>query len=620
MAQFKVTLQNSNSFSESRLADTTNKKKKPHRPCPFCYKLQSALSRHIQKCHKEEEEVKAAMSLPGPERRKAFTNLKRKGIYHHNAELLKSGELTNQSVEELILERNIGSCPSHSVMAMCSLCKVFIRKKNMHRHKRFCKAAETTTTPPCGISLTVLKEVQYPEKYIRFLESFLTDDVGNIIRNDKFIKEYGYMEFLSIQGSDFKETEKFNTLRSKLRRLARLFIHFQNVASELGVEVKGCDDMFKVKGIRLLSTAVNTMTQDSEGGMKSGLKLGLKSLILEVSNSIFTTHMLMEEESKALEVEKFCKVLKAQWKSFFKSAQEAILKKRQNESRNPKRLPSLKDINQLQTFTKNSIKELVQNVYEPMNQELFCKLRNLIASRLTLFNARRGGEATRLTLSELEDAFGDKWVYKSSAQKQIDDDIEKMACKIKCTYLHSSKKSELVPLIIPEDCWKGLQLLADSENRKLAGLHPQNEFVFASTEDSVDHVSGWQCVRSVCEKAGVSRYITATDMRHYVATHYASLEVPQHERDFFIQKHMGHSKFINENVYQCPPAIQEMRTAGKFLLSLDTIIGENNKFFMKNYYSKTANGLPVITSNVYNVEDSKQKLVMGFHFLIFLRQ
>ena len=168
MAQFKVTLQNSNSFSESRLADTTNKKKKPHRPCPFCYKLQSALSRHIQKCHKEEEEVKAAMSLPGPERRKAFTNLKRKGIYHHNAELLKSGELTNQSVEELILERNIGSCPSHSVMAMCSLCKVFIRKKNMHRHKRFCKAAETTTTPPCGISLTVLKEVQYPEKYIHF--------------------------------------------------------------------------------------------------------------------------------------------------------------------------------------------------------------------------------------------------------------------------------------------------------------------------------------------------------------------------------------------------------------------------------------------------------------------
>lgn len=76
--KFKVTLQNSNSLSESRLADTTNKKKKPHRLCPFCYKLQSAMSRHIQKCQKEKEEVKASMSLPGPERSKAFTNLKKR--------------------------------------------------------------------------------------------------------------------------------------------------------------------------------------------------------------------------------------------------------------------------------------------------------------------------------------------------------------------------------------------------------------------------------------------------------------------------------------------------------------------------------------------------------------
>ena len=58
--------------------------------------------------------------------------------------------------------------------------------------------------------------------------------------------------------------------------------------------------------------------------------------------------------------------------------------------------------------------------------------------------------------------------------------LKKMACKVKCTYLHSSKKSELRPLIFPEDCWKGLQLLADAENTKLAGLHPQKEFEVAS--------------------------------------------------------------------------------------------------------------------------------------------
>lgn len=213
-----------------------------------------------------------------------------------------------------------------------------------------------------------------------------------------------------------------------------------------------------------------------------------------------------------------------------------------------------------------------------MTQTLFCKLRNFIASRLTLFNARRGGEATRLTVSELKDAFKDKWVDESFIKKDTEsDDFEKMACQLKCAYLHSSKKSELVPVIIPEDCWKGLQMLADVENRKLAGIHPQNEFVFANTEDSVDHVSGWQCVCDVCEKADVPRNITATDMRHFVATHYASLEVPQQERDFFIQKHMGHSKFINENVYQCPPALREIKMAGKFLMTLDSYEGKYDK-------------------------------------------
>ncbi|XP_048750683.2 uncharacterized protein LOC125662490 [Ostrea edulis] len=547
------------------------KKKKPYRPCPFCDIQQSALTRHIQKCHRGEEEVKAAMNLPGPERRQAFKNMKRKGIYQHNAQVMKSKELDIQSVSELIRERNTGTCLSTTTLVMCSLCKAFLKKTNLYRHKRLCKGAEETTTPPTGISLKVLKEVEYPVKYHQFLEKFHTDDVGETIKGDTFIKEFGFMEFQSLEGTTIKLAEKLNTLRSKLRRLARLFIYFKTVASEAGVEVKGCDDMFCVKGIKLLSTAVNGMTQDSEGDIKSGLKLGLRSLILEVSNSIYATQMLMQEEDKALDVEKFQKVLKIRWKSFFDSAQEAILKKRQNESRDPKHLPTLEEIRNLGRFTKSNIKELVKNnMYSQMDQNSFCRLRNIIACRLTLFNARRGGEAARLTIAELNDGLSGKWVDKSLIQKcDDDDDIKKMSCEIKLSYLHSSKKTQLVPVIMPEDCWQGLKMLSDSDHRKSAGVHSTNEFVFANTEGSIDHVSGWQCVRGVFDKAGISRYITATGMRHYVATLYAAEDVSEEDRDFFILKHLGHSRFTNENIYQSPPGIRELMTAGKFLLKVD---------------------------------------------------
>ena len=38
-----------------------------------------------------------------------------------------------------------------------------------------------------------------------------------------------------------------NALRSKLRRLARLFIHFRNIASNAGREIKGCDEIFRTE-------------------------------------------------------------------------------------------------------------------------------------------------------------------------------------------------------------------------------------------------------------------------------------------------------------------------------------------------------------------------------------
>ncbi|GFR76745.1 histone-lysine N-methyltransferase SETD8-A [Elysia marginata] len=40
----------------------------------------------------------------------------------------------------------------------------------------------------------------------------------------------------------------------------------------------------------------------------------------------------------------------------------------------------------------------------------FVRLRNLTVCRLTMFNARRGGEPARLTIKEWDDAFAGAWV------------------------------------------------------------------------------------------------------------------------------------------------------------------------------------------------------------------
>ena len=63
----------------------------------------------------------------------------------------------------------------------------------------------------------------------------------------------------------------------------------------------------------------------------------------------------------------------------------------------------------------------------------YISLRNLICVRLTLFNARRGGEPPRLFLSELEEANESAWI--SSAQLEALDDIDrKLVENTKITY------------------------------------------------------------------------------------------------------------------------------------------------------------------------------------------
>ena len=44
--------------------------------------------------------------------------------------------------------------------------------------------------------------------------------------------------------------------------------------------------------------------------------------------------------------------------------------------------------------------------------------------------------------------------------------------------------------------------------------------------------------------------------------------MPEKDREFFYS-HMGHSSEVNENVYQCPPAVRELQQVGSFLTQID---------------------------------------------------
>lgn len=173
------------------------------------------------------------------------------------------------------------------------------------------------------------------------------------------------------------------------------------------------------------------------------------------------------------------------------------------------------------------------------------------------------GEPARLLLKEYEDARDGVWIDPKIIEN-VEDPVEKaMAQKYLLAYQSGKESFKVVPVLIPEDTKAALKILHDPVNRKDAGVLETNRYLFPSTQNSENHVSGWHSINAICGNENISLQstdITATKQRHRVSTLFAALEVSQKDREAFYD-HMGHNEQINVDVYQAPPALKELRLA-----------------------------------------------------------
>ncbi|KAK3085105.1 hypothetical protein FSP39_024330, partial [Pinctada imbricata] len=115
---------------ETYVEEERERKKTLRRPCPFCNKFFTRLTKHIIRKHGEEDVVKEATRLPKNLRDKQFDSLKCEGIRKYNMEVLKE----EFSPSDLIKCRKPKD--ENKECVMCSKCKKFLIKDNMYKHKR----------------------------------------------------------------------------------------------------------------------------------------------------------------------------------------------------------------------------------------------------------------------------------------------------------------------------------------------------------------------------------------------------------------------------------------------------------------------------------------------------
>ena len=151
------------------------------------------------------------------------------------------------------------------------------------------------------------------------------------------------------------------------------------------------------------------------------------------------------------EMGRFNKRLKLNSSFFSHDARYEIMMAREERLRLPDRIPPDEIMGSLRNYTVNRIIELCE--LAELGKTQFVELRNLVCSRLTIFNARRGGEPARMRLGHWNDQT--KWITNSTK------DLYFQGMTITYCPDMPGKGQKLVDTIFPPKCVQALGILTD---------------------------------------------------------------------------------------------------------------------------------------------------------------
>lgn len=551
-------------------ATPVKKKRKQHRigrPCLFCQEMQTNLSRHIVTKHSNQPDVQIALKEPDKARRIALmSSFKKKGIMKYNENLMRRKDVD----PELYGRERASKCVGDNLV-ICSICKGCYSSTYFFRHKRRCTADVSVVPQKVPLAVVALGQIQLTEEFkVEVLGKFTKDDVGVVCANDEAVIKFGAKLFENIKQKPDKFAEVKKSTMQSMRRLSHLYLEFQRQCTTVGVEKPASvADMLHRRHFERLRQAIKAYTSDDTDQLKAGLKHHVYYLVVKFAKFQKVMYLIEEDEAKAKDVDNFMELLNLNSKDLLGDALYKLQKNRQTSLRKPQEMPTEDDVAKVKEFTISRVAALLSDKFATWDAQRYAELRDLVVCRLTLFNARRGGEPARLLLSEWRDGQNGVWLDSKRMEKLSDVD-EKLFAEVKLTYQAGKGDKHLVPVLIPRDVIAAMEQLSDPEVREQSDVLNSNIFMFPTTHKSTVHVNGWHSVNRTCRAAAIQdpSRLTATKQRHRVSTLYAGLDVNANDREAFYQ-HMGHSKEMNANVYQAPLAEKEIRLVGSHLLNMD---------------------------------------------------
>ena len=231
-------------------------------------------------------------------------------------------------------------------------------------------------------------------------------------------------------------------------------------------------------------------------------------------------------------------------------------------------LPSTEDMKALMAYLNTEFKKRTETVQSSCSKKAYNDLAKVTSIFLMVFNKRRGNETVKMKVSDYTERTEDsqnETVMASLTQ------VEKGLMKIMTLAKTFGKRGRVVPVLIPECAKDAIETLLSA--REAVGVPLECPLLFAKVNGK--RLSGWHSLQSLCKLAGVknSKYITATNMRKYLATIAQVMNLRENEMDM-IASHLGHDLAVHRRYYRLQDSTIELSKIARLLMSTESRLGE----------------------------------------------
>ena len=402
--------------------------KKHH--CLYCGLVLSKIPRHLERCHKDEEDVKTALECPkkSKERANIWQKITRLGDFEINIEAMKENlDVKPCSVRKSKKNEKVDSLP-------CEFCYGFFNARKLTEHTKVCflqkhdAKAKSCVKSSRVMLATSITDGKFGKVHQQILSRMKRDDLHLIVRNDDMLLTLASVEM------EKKDKFRFQDICYTLRVVGKLLIQYKKLSNN---ENARSIDLVTPQNY---DTVVSAMKQMS--GYKGSRDITNPHLVLKIGYSLRTLALIAKMhylKISAMDMVEKMRCLMELYETdyaIFSNNARAVYEKRQGNA--PEELPDECDVKEVRDFCVSEICRLSEN--NELTVEEHRSLSKFVYVRLLTFNARRGGEPAKLTLEDWKNVEKDVWKRKSDME-QLTDPVEMaLAKRLKLCYVEGKRK------------------------------------------------------------------------------------------------------------------------------------------------------------------------------------